>query len=374
MRPKTFHTKSRSWGGPDFLILAPLFLLLVFGMIALSSASSNLGQKNFNDSYYYLKHQLLYGAAIGMLGLLAAYVIPYHRYERISLAALILSFFLLILVFTPIGFSAGGASRWLQFGEITIQPAEILKITLVLYLAAWLSKQKERRKHAVRGLIPFLTILLIIALLLVKQPATSTLAILLFVAGAMYFASGAPWKYIILLGIIAVLGIALLIYFTPYRLERFLTFLDPEADPRSAGYQLYQTLLSVGSGGLTGVGYGESVAKTYYLPEPIGDSIFAVIAAEFGFLGSLLLIIAFGTLVFRALVISRRCDDSFGKLILLGFGTLIGIQTFVNIAAVSGLIPLTGTPLPFISYGSSGLIAYMIIAGILLNVSRYARK
>ena len=374
MRIKVFHNRNPKTGKPDFIILAIVFVLIVFGMVALGSASSNLGQKQFNDSSYYVKHQLTYGFGIGFLLFCAALVLPYHRYERLAVPLLLVSLGLLLVVFTPLGFSSGGALRWVRIGSLTIQPAEILKITFIIYLAAWFSKRKNRRSNLTQGFIPFIIMIGIIATLLLKQPSTSTVLILMSVALVMYFMSGAPWRYLCVFGLAGAIGFAAIIYFAPYRLERLSTFLHPEAQPLSSGYQLYQALLSIGSGGFSGVGYGKSIAKVYYLPEPIGDSIFAVIAEEFGFIGAMLLILAFCALVLRILFLARRCDDQFGKLLLVGFGSLIGIQAFVNMGAISGAIPLTGTPLPFISYGGTALLVFMTIAGILANISRYARK
>lgn len=342
-------------------------------MVALSSASSNLGQQQFNDSYHYLKHQLIYGLGIGIICFLFAFFFPYFHYERIAVFLLLVSIGLLLLVFTRFGFTSGGASRWLTFAGNTIQPAEILKLTFILYLAAWLSKRKERRSGLGKGFIPFIIILGVIAALLLKQPATSTFLILMLVAFIMYFASGARLRYIFTVIIIGVVGITFIIYFTPYRLERFMTFLHPDTQPLGSGYQLSQALVSIGSGGMFGVGYGQSIAKIYYLPEPIGDSIFAVIAEEFGFVGATLLILLFCALVFRTFMLSRRIDDQFGKLLFIGFGSFIAVQAFVNMGAISGVIPLTGTPLPFISYGGTAMVIYMGIAGIISNISRYAR-
>ncbi len=365
--------RNRAYGRSDPVILTIVFLLILFGIVALSSASSNLGAKQFNDTTYYVKHQLAYGVGLGFIVFLITFFIPYHRYESFAVLLLLISIALLLLVFTPLGFRSGGATRWLTVGPLTIQPSEILKITFIFYLATWLSKQKDRRSDLKKGFIPFLIIVGIIAALLLQQPATSTFLVLMMVALTVYFVSGAPLRYVAAILCVGVIGMSTLIFFTPYRFERFTTFLNPEANLLSTGYQLYQALVSIGSGGLFGVGYGQSIAKIYYLPEPIGDSIFAVIAEEFGFIGAVLLVGLFATLVFRILRLARRCDDQFGKLLLVGFGTLIAIQAFINMASISGLIPLTGTPLPFISYGGTSLLVFMTIAGILSNISRYVR-
>ena len=357
---------------PDYLIIFCLAFLVIFGLVTLASASSNLGQIKFEDSLYYLKHQLIYGLGLGTLGFLAAYQINYRRYEKIAAFLLIVSIALLVAVFTPLGFQAGGAERWIKIGPLTFQPAEILKITFILYLSAWLARRGERHKSFHKGFMPLIVVIAIIAGLLFKQPATTTVIIIVATALIIYFVSGAKLRYLAAasLGGIAVIGS--LIYFTPYRLERVMSFLQPNANLLGSGYHLNQALIAIGSGGLTGVGFGESTTKIQYLPEPIGDSIFAVMAEEFGFIGSSALIVIFSVLVLKILLLVRKTKDQFGKLLLVGFGSLISIQVFINIAAISGLIPLTGVPLPFISYGGTALAVFMTMGGIVVNISKYS--
>lgn len=357
---------------PDFLILFCLAFLVVFGLVALASASSNLGQTKFDDSFYYLKHQLFYGLSVGLAGFFFGYFTYYRRYQKWALILLLSSVVALILVFTPLGFRAGGAERWVRFGPVTFQPAEILKITAVLYLAAWLSGRRERSKNLAKGLAPFLILLGVIAGLLFRQPATTTVIIIVATAVILYFVSGAKLAYIFGTILVSALALGAVVYLTPYRLERVMNFLRPEADPLSGGYHLNQALIAIGSGGLSGVGYGESTTKINYLPEPIGDSIFAVVAEEFGFIGSAALIIVFVLLVLKIMFLARRTSDKFGKLVLVGFGSIIAIQTFINVAAISGLIPLTGVPLPFISYGGTALAVFMTMGGIIANISRHS--
>lgn len=357
---------------PDYLILFCLAFLVVLGLVTLASASSHLGQSKFNDSLYYLKHQIFYGLSVGFLGFLAGYKIYYRRYQKFAVPLLILSIIALILVFTPLGFRAGGAERWVKIGPVTFQPAELLKITFILYLAAWLSGRSDRHKSFYKGFIPLFIVLSIVAALLFRQPATTTVVIILASALIVYFVSGAKFAY---LGAVALAGVVVLgslIYFTPYRLERVLSFLNPEANPLGGGYHLNQALIAIGAGGLAGVGFGESTTKIQYLPEPIGDSIFAVLAEELGFVGSVSLIAIFAILVLKILFLARKTKDRFGKLLLVGFGSLMGLQVFINIAAISGLIPLTGVPLPFISYGGTALAVFMTMGGIIVNISKYS--
>lgn len=357
---------------PDYLIVFCLAFLVIFGLITLASASSNLGQAKFNNSLYYLKHQIFYGLSLGLLGFAAAYKIRYRHYEKIAIFLLILSVAMLVLVFTPLGFEAGGAERWIRFGPLTFQPAEILKITFILYLAAWLARQGERHSSFYKGFLPLFVVLAIVAGLLFKQPATTTVVIIIASALIVYFVSGAKFRYIVAAGLAGMVVVALLVYFTPYRFQRVMNFLQPNANPLAGGYHINQALIAIGSGGLTGVGFGQSTTKIQFLPEPIGDSIFAVMAEELGFIGSFALIAVFAVLVLRILFLARKTRDKFGKLLLIGFGSLVGIQVFINIAAISGLIPLTGVPLPFISYGGTNLAVFMTMGGIIVNISKYS--
>ncbi len=357
----------------DYVILVSVLLLTVFGIVALASASSDLGKLKFNDTYYYLRHQVLYGLSLGIAGLLAGFFIPYNRYKKWAPILLFITLMALFLTLTPLGFSSGGAKRWLQFGSIVFQPGEILKITFIIYLAAWLSSVRGsiRSHNFFEGFLPFISILGFLEFIFLFQKSTSTAAIVFVSAMATYFVSGAKKRYVFYLGIIIALGFTALVLFTPYRFQRFITFLNPQADAQGAGYQINQALITIGSGGLTGVGYGQSHSKNY-LPERIGDSIFAIIAEEFGFIGSVILIAVFFALVARGYLLAKNATDRFGKLMLVGFSTVIGLQAFIHIGSNSGIVPLTGVPLPFISYGGTALAVYLTMAGVMLNISKHA--
>jgi len=358
---------------PDYFLLVVLILLTAGGLVILSSASSELGKIKFDDTYYYLKHQILYGLIFGALCFAAVYKIHYASLKKLALPFLAVNIILLILVFTKLGFSAGGASRWLQIGPATIQPAEFLKFTLIVYLAAWLSNPKSDRVGSfTNGLLPFLAILGITGGLIVLQPATSTVVILIAACLTIYFISGAKWRYIALTVLLMILVLAALVYVTPYRLNRVVGFLNPQDDSQSLNYHRNQAEMAIGSGRLFGLGYGQSPAKVNYLPEVVGDSIFAVAAQELGFAGSASLIVLFGMLVFRLFWLAKKTRDRFSRLILIGFGTIIAVQSLMNMAAISGIIPLTGVPLPFISYGGTALAVFLAMAGLSLNISKYA--
>ena len=365
------NSKYRNGHAPDYVLILGTFFLVIFGLIMLASASSDLGQAKFGESYFYIKHQIIYGLTLGIIGFIFASKFYYRHFQNLTVILLLTSLVLLILIFTPLGFISGGAARWLKIGPIIFQPSELLKITFIAYLASWLSNKSHRQKNFWGGLIPFLMILGLVTLLLILQPSTSTAAILGITALIIYFNSGAKISYIIgtiLLGLSAFLIIS---YLTPYRWQRIMTFFNPDTNTQTSSYQLNQALIAIGSGGLWGVGYGKSTTKLHYLPQPIDDSIFAVIAEEFGFIGSMLLISVFIMIIIRSFLLSRKIPEEFGKLLLVGFGSLIAIQTFTHIGANTGLLPLTGVPLPYISYGGTALAIFMTISGIMVNISKY---
>ncbi len=364
----------RAARNPDYFLLAIFVILLVFGLAMLASASSDMGKTLFNNSYYYLEHQIIYGLAIGAVGFFFAYRLDYQNFKKASFVMLLVSVMFLILVFTPLGTTVNSTNRWLRFGPLSFQPAELMKLTFIIYLAAWLSNTKFKRTTDFQsGLLPFALVSGIIGALLILQPATSTVAILLCAGLAVYFVSGAPWKYIALIVVSALLLVSLVIYATPYRRARIEGYLNKSANLQGQNYQVNQGLIAIGSGGLWGVGYGQSVTKASYLPTPIDDSIFAVIAEELGFIGASFLIVLFALLAFRMFWLARNMGDQFGRLLLIGFATVIALQAFVNMASISGVIPLTGVPLPFVSYGGTALAVFITMMGVSLNVSKYAR-
>jgi cell division protein FtsW len=364
----------RKYQSIDYIIFAVTGLLLIIGLAALASASSDLGELKFSDAYYYLKHQVFYGFSFGIIGFWLGRTLNYRVYKRIAPIFLLLSLAALILVLSPLGITSGGAQRWIAAGPITIQPSEFLKLFFIGYLAAWLSSPKrERQKSVGGGFIPFTIISGIIAVLLLIQKSTSAAVILMVASLAIYFVSGARKKYILATILLGIVAFGAVIMSTDYRRERVLSFLNPEAVSKESTYQLDQALITIGSGGIFGVGYGQSSSKNY-LPERIGDSIFAIIAEEFGLIGSLAVISLFFILVTRMFILAKRAGDQFGKLLLAGFATIIGFQTFIHIGANSGLIPLTGVPLPFISFGGTALAVFMTMIGVTLNISKHVRR
>ncbi|MBI2013707.1 MAG: cell division protein FtsW [Candidatus Colwellbacteria bacterium] len=352
------------------MILVAVFLLIALGFLFLASASSDLGKVRFDNAYYYIWRQIIYGASVGLVGFFLALKIPYKNLKPYTFYLLIASVGLVALTFTPLGIVLGGARRWLQFGPFVFQPAEILKFTFIMYLAAWLSSErKNRSKSFYNGFLPFIVLSGTIGGLLLLQRSTSAVLITMLSALCVYFISGAKWRYILAVFGLGALVLPLVIYFTPYRLERVLTFLDPAQDTSGASYQIDRAKVTIGSGGFLGVGYGNSVTKQY-LPERIGDSIFAIIAEEFGFVGASSLILLYSVLVLRGLMVAKNIGEPFGRLLLAGISIIIGLQAFTHIGAISGVIPLTGVPLPFISYGGTALAVFMIAAGLMLNVTK----
>jgi len=360
---------------PDYLVTVVFALLVICGLAILASASSELGIKQFGDSYYYLKHQIYFGLSLGLVGFFLTSKVYYGAYNNkiFCTSILVFALILMLLVFTPLGITAKGATRWLGFGSISFQPAEFLKIAVIFYLSSWLAYKDHRQKKIKEGLLPFFTLLLVVCGVLVLQRSTSPAFMLIFVALVMYFVSGAKLKYLLGVFLVGVAAIALVVTFTPYRSERIFSFLNPEADPGGSGYQLIQAKSAIRAGGVFGVGYGQSVIKLR-LPEPAGDSIFAVIGEEVGFVGSVSLVFLFGLLVVRMYMLAARMSDPFGRLLLIGIASSIGIQAFVNMAAMTGLVPLTGTPLPFISYGGTSLAVLMTTMGVAVNISKYSSE
>lgn len=359
---------------PDYLILSTVFVLVVFGLIMLASASSELGQKNFGDTYYYLKRQLVLGVGLGLIVFAAATKLYYRHYQKLAAFLFFLNLGVFSLVFTDaFGGTAGGASRWLRIGDfVSFQPAEFFKITYIAYIAAWISNTKiARNKNFFTGFVPFMIITGLVAALLIPQPATSTVGILILSGLAVYFVSGAPYRYIAAAVLFMVASFALVIALSGgYRLDRILTFYKKENTDAQA-YHISRAQSAIGSGGFWGMGFGRSIAKTGRLPATINDSIFAVIASEFGFVGSGMLVALFGFLTFRIYWLAYKIQNMFGRLLLTGFGTIIGLQAFVNMASMLGLIPLTGLPLQFISYGGTAMIAFFWMMGIIVNISKH---
>jgi len=358
----------------DKTLLTVVSLLLVFGLIMIASAGVIYSETRFADEYYFFKHQFFYGVLPGILALYLFSKLDYHFWKKVAVPMFFASVVFLILVFVPgIGSSVYGASRWIQLGPFSFQPSEMAKLAIIIYLAAWLeSRGSNKIKDIFEGTLPFLGIMSLIGFLIMKQPDTGTLGVIVLTSFSIFFVSGARIGHLFSMGSLGVFALWILVKIEPYRFNRILTFLDPGADPKGIGYQINQALLAVGSGGFFGVGLGHSRQKFNYLPEPVGDSIFAVIGEELGMIGTTVLILLFVTLAIRGIKIAKNAPDMFGRLVATGITMWIILQAFINISANIALVPLTGIPLPFISYGGTSLIFLMSAIGILLNISKQA--
>lgn len=350
-----------------------VFVLVVFGLVILSSAGVVDGQKKFGSPYYYLFHQLLYGILPGLVLFVIFSKLDYKIWRKLSLPILILGLALLVLVFVPgVGYGMKGAQRWLSLKFITIQPSEFLKLALVIYLAAWFSRERQSHIHDTYSVAPFFLVLGFIGLLLIRQPDMGTLGVVTIIAIAMYFLAGAKLSHFLVIILVFLLLAGALAIFEPYRFDRVKTFLNPAVDKQGTSYHINQALLGIGQGGIFGLGFGQSKQKLNYLPEPVGDSIFAIVVEELGFVGAAVLILLFLALFYFMIHISRAVPNPFGRLLVLGVTVWLATQSLINISAISGLIPLTGIPLPFVSFGSSAMVALMSALGIVVNVSRSA--
>ncbi|MFA5942170.1 MAG: putative peptidoglycan glycosyltransferase FtsW [Candidatus Paceibacterota bacterium] len=349
--------------------------LALAGLAIFSSAALGLLARESSSVPKDILLQSGLGFGFGLLALIGARVAPFAWMKRCAPYLYGATLLLTALVFVPgIGFHSGGATRWINLGFTTAQPAEFLKIGFVLMLAWWLAPRARQLTNPKVGLLPFIGMLLVPAALLLAQPNTSTTILLIGTGAVMYFVAGAPWRDFGILALIAVIALVVIVLSRPYVLERVKTFINPSDNSLGSGYQIQQSLIAIGSGGLLGRGFGQSVEKFNYLPEPAGDSVFAVFAEEAGFLGAVILLALFVALAARGIVIAGNAHDLFGGLVALGFSSLIIAQAFINIGAMLGIIPLTGLPLPFVSHGGTALMATLIMCGLVLNVAAHRRS
>ena len=359
----------------DSWFLAITLVLIIVGIIVFISASLGVLAKNESEFYSTVFAQIVLGLGGGLTGMFIMSRVHYSWLKKYALYILISTIVAMCLVFVPhLGFAHGGARRWIDIGPVSFQPAELLKIGCIIYFAAWLSWAKQRVNDFKYGILPLLGLLALCAGLLFVQPDTKSFILILIAGSTMLFVSGVPVKYIgavILIGG-AVLGTLVMV--TPYLQARVKTFLNPAQDQSGSSYQLKQSLIAIGNGGVFGRGLGQSVQKFSYLPEPQGDAIFSVVGEEFGFVGSVLVILLYLMFAFRGLRIAYRSADQFGRLLVVGIITIITFQSFLNIASVTGVFPLTGVPLVFMSQGGTSLLFSLIAVGIVLNVSRFQKE
>lgn len=356
----------------DKKFLISFIILIGCGFFIFMSASLGLlARQGATFSSVAIK-QILIGLVLGTAVLLAFMKLPYQLLKKHALYIAAFSLFATLLVFVPhVGFAHGGAKRWISFGPLSFQPSEFLKIGFVIYFAAWLSTVKNKMDDYRFSLIPLAVLLGLAGVVMLLQPDTGTFLVIAFSLIGIYIAAGCRFRDLGMLFLAGCLCLGLLFAVRPYIRDRFLTFLDPARDPLGAGYQIQQAQIAIGSGGALGRGFGQSVQKFNYLPEPIGDSIFAVVGEEFGFVGSTLLVLLYMFFCFQGLKIAGRSSNQFGRLLVTGIVILILSESFINIASMLGLLPLTGIPLLFVSQGGTALLFAMAEIGIVLNVSRH---
>lgn len=355
---------------PDYILAIVVFTLIIFGLIMISSASAVISYTQTDTPYYFFWRQTI-SLVVGVVVWVVCYLVDYHFWKKFALPLLILTIILLMAIFIPqLVVCSGGACRWIRIGPLSLQPAEIAKLTFVLYLAAWLEKRGRYIRKFFYGFLPFFIVLSIITFLIMSEPDLGTMSVIVATGIAMFFVAGASLPYLILGGAFGCGILWFLIKTAPYRMERLMVYLDPSKDIQGIGYHINQALLAIGSGGILGLGFGQSRQKYNYLPHAEGDSIFAIIAEELGFIKTSLIIILFLILAWRGFQVARKAPDIFGRLVACGITCWLIFQALINIAAMVGLVPLTGIPLPFISHGGTSLVVSLAGIGILLNISR----
>jgi cell division protein FtsW len=358
----------------DSLLFIIFLIFLILGILILASASAPLSQEKFGNSFYYLTHQLFFGLLPGFFLLFFLLKSDSNFLKKYSPLFLFFNLILMALVFIPrVGVKIRGGARWIVFGPISFQPSEFLKLNFIIYLAAWLSAKTEKRtkKESFREtFFAFLILIILVSFFLISQPDMSTLGIIFATSLLMFFLAKTPLWQTILIALLALILFFPLVKFAPYRFSRILVFLNPELDPFGIGYQIKQALIAIGSGKIFGLGLGLSKQKLGILPQSFSDSIFAIFAEETGFLGCLFLIFLYLLFFWRGFKIGNESQDSFERLLVLGISFWITFQAFINIGAMIGILPLSGIPLPFISYGGSHLISELGAVGILLKISK----
>ncbi|MFA5318098.1 MAG: putative lipid II flippase FtsW [Patescibacteria group bacterium] len=358
---------------PDYLIIGVVFFIVCFGLIMLSSASSAISFAKSGSTYSIFNNQL-YGIIFGIFAFLVLSRFDYHRFRDVAILLLGGSLILLILVFIP-SFSAGWghAKSWISVFGFSVQPSELVKITFLLYLAAWVEKRGRDLFDLHQGTMPFIILLGFISFLMLMQPDTGTLLILLSISLVVYFIGGGNIKHIAVMGLVGFVMLFLLVKVAPYQADRFRCYFDPGYSPEDTCYQVSQSLIAAGSGGILGRGFGNSRQKFRYLPEVQGDAIFPIIAEEMGFIVSSILVLLYALLFYRGYLVSRSASDKYGSLLAIGIVTWFCVQAFINISGMINFLPMTGVPLPFISYGGSAMVAALAAAGILVNISKQTR-
>lgn len=355
----------------DYILLISVVLISVFGLLMIYSSSYVWAEYKFNDPYKFLKSQGLF-LLISYIIIYVTLKIPYEKYLNKANIIFCICFLLLILVLIPgIGTVRNGSRSWFGFGGLGIQPSEFMKLAITIFTSKYLSKNEKELKNIKKGVLPILTILIIVFGLIMLQPDFGTGVIIVISIVALLFVSGVNMSFFLKIGCLGLCGVAALIIAAPYRMKRIISFLNPWSDPLGSGFQIIQSLYAIGPGGLLGLGFGNSIQKHFYLPEPQTDFIFSIISEEFGFMGIIIVATLFIIIIYRGFRISKNCENKFGKYLAFGITFGLAFQTILNLMVVVGLIPVTGVTLPFLSYGGSSLLITMLSIGVLLNISKY---
>ena len=354
----------------DKLLSLSTIIISIFGIIMIYSASNIWSEYKFNDAFHFMKYQSLF-FIIGIIFMKIISRIDYSFYYKYSNKILFISFILLILVLIPgIGSVRNGSRSWFGIASFGIQPSEAAKISLIIFTSKYLSLNEENIHSFWKGLFPILSIVGVFFLLIMLQPDLGTGFIILMSIIVILFISGASMKFFTIGGIIGIIGIMVLIIIAPYRMDRITSFINPWKDPLGTGFQIIQSLYAIGPGGLLGLGFGNSIQKHFYLPEPQTDFIFSIISEEFGVMGAVIVVGLFSLIFYCGIKTSLNAKNTFSKYLSFGITFQLIFQAFLNLAVVVGLIPVTGVTLPFLSYGGSSLLISMVSIGILLNISR----
>jgi cell division protein FtsW len=353
----------------DTTLLLVAVSLTCIGVVMVYSSSAIMAAEKFNDGFYFLKRQLVY-TLIGFALMAATAYFKYENWRKIAVISLLGSIVLLSLVFVPgLGVRVGGAMRWLRLPGLTLQPAELVKLALVLYLAHSLTRKKEKVRSLSKGYLPYMIVLALLLGILLLQPDLGSAMIIAGVALSMLIVAGVRWLYIVPTVLMSLPVLYFLVMQVDYRRRRIMAFLDPWDDPFDTGFQIIQSLVAFGKGGVLGQGLGTGGQKLFYLPEAHTDFIFSVIGEELGLVGVIVVAALFLMVVMRGIRIALQCQDPFGRNLAFGLSVLLGLEAFVNLSVCMGLLPTKGLALPFISYGGTSLVASLIAVGILLNIS-----
>ncbi|KAB2335323.1 stage V sporulation protein E [Cytobacillus gottheilii] len=358
---------------PDLILIIITLSLLAVGLTMVYSASAIWADYKFDDSFFFAKRQLLFAVA-GIVAMFFIMNVDYWTWRTWAKLIIIVCFVLLVLVLIPgVGNVRNGSRSWIGVGAFSVQPSEFMKLAMIVFMAKFLSERQKLITSFKKGLAPSLGLAFLAFAMIMMQPDLGTGTVMMGTCVVMIFVAGARISHFVMLGLIGVAGFVALVLSAPYRMKRITSFLDPWEDPLGSGFQIIQSLYAIGPGGLFGLGLGQSRQKFFYLPEPQTDFIFAILSEELGFIGGSFVILLFALLLWRGIRIALGAPDLYGSFLAVGIIAMVAIQVMINVGVVTGLMPVTGITLPFLSYGGSSLTLMLMAIGVLLNISRYAR-